>query len=90
MCRSTIGRCIAAIDPSRTCPRDVADEGSLAPRISLAEIDEGLGMAQGRMKKKVLAAAEAVRGGIGRVVFADARVEAPITRALAGAGTVIA
>jgi [amino group carrier protein]-L-2-aminoadipate 6-kinase len=70
--------------------RDVADEGSLVPRISMAEIDEGLGMAQGRMKKKVLAAAEAVRGGIGRVVFADARVEAPITRALAGAGTVIA
>jgi acetylglutamate/LysW-gamma-L-alpha-aminoadipate kinase len=42
------------------------------------------------MKKKVLAAAEAVRGGIGRVVFADARIEQPIRRALAGAGTVIA
>jgi acetylglutamate/LysW-gamma-L-alpha-aminoadipate kinase len=70
--------------------RDVNDEGSLVPRFDVANLDEGLAMAQGRMKKKVLAAAEAVRGGIGRVVFADARVEAPITRALAGAGTVIA
>lgn len=69
--------------------RDVSDEGSLVSHISLGEIDQGLEMAQGRMKKKVLAAAEAVRGGIGRVVFADARVEAPITRALAGAGTII-
>jgi acetylglutamate/LysW-gamma-L-alpha-aminoadipate kinase len=70
--------------------RDVNDESSLAPRFEVAKLDEGLEMAQGRMKKKVLAAAEAVRGGIGRVIFADARVEQPITRALAGAGTVIA
>ena len=69
--------------------RDVDDESSLIPRISLDGIEEGLGVAQGRMKKKVLAAAEAVRGGIGRVVFADARIENPIQRALAGAGTVI-
>jgi acetylglutamate/LysW-gamma-L-alpha-aminoadipate kinase len=69
--------------------RDVADETSLVERIRLSDLDAGLEMAQGRMKKKVLSAAEAVRGGIGRVVFADARVEQPITRALAGAGTVI-
>ena len=69
--------------------RDVNDESSLIPHISLDGIEEGLGVAQGRMKKKVLAAAEAVRGGIGRVVFADARVERPIQRALAGAGTII-
>jgi acetylglutamate/LysW-gamma-L-alpha-aminoadipate kinase len=69
--------------------RDVNDESSLIEHISLDGIEEGLGFAQGRMKKKVLAAAEAVRGGIGRVVFADARVEQPITKALAGAGTII-
>jgi [amino group carrier protein]-L-2-aminoadipate 6-kinase len=69
--------------------RDVADEGSLIERVTVDDIDASLGVAQGRMKKKVLSAAEAVRGGIGRVVFADARVAQPITRALAGAGTVI-
>jgi acetylglutamate/LysW-gamma-L-alpha-aminoadipate kinase len=69
--------------------RDVNDEASLIPRIGLDTIDESLGFAQGRMKKKVLAAAEAIRGGIGRVVFADARIEHPITRALEGAGTII-
>jgi acetylglutamate/LysW-gamma-L-alpha-aminoadipate kinase len=70
--------------------RDVNDEASLIPRFSVRDdLEASLAAAQGRMKKKVLAAAEAVRGGIGRVVFADARVEGPITRALAGAGTTI-
>ena len=41
------------------------------------------------MKRKVMGAVEAVKGGVGRVVFADARVEAPIRRARSGEGTVI-
>ena len=68
---------------------DVNDESSLIERISLADEEQAMAMAQGRMKKKVLAAAAAVRGGIGRVIFADARVEHPVSRALAGAGTII-
>ena len=41
------------------------------------------------MKKKVMGAAEALEQGVGRVVFADGRVDRPVSRALAGEGTVI-
>jgi acetylglutamate/LysW-gamma-L-alpha-aminoadipate kinase len=55
------------------------------------ETDEAaLSMAQGRMKKKVLSAFNALKGGVGQVVFADARVAEPVQRALRGEGTVIA
>lgn len=71
---------------------DVNDEGSLVRHIPFAgETDDAaLTMAQGRMKKKVLSAFSALRGGVGRVVFADARVREPVQRALRGEGTVIA
>ncbi len=65
------------------------DEGSLIPKIPAAQVEEFMRFAEGRMKKKVLGAAEAVRAGVRRVVFADARVDRPITRALAGQGTAI-
>lgn len=70
---------------------DVNDETSLVQHIPFdGETDDNaLAMAQGRMKKKVLSAFEALRGGVGRVVFADARVKEPIQRALRGDGTVI-
>jgi [amino group carrier protein]-L-2-aminoadipate 6-kinase len=68
---------------------DVNDESSLVRTISLANMAEADAMAQGRMKKKVQAAQDAVERGVGRVIFADARIEQPITRALAGAGTTI-
>ncbi len=70
---------------------DVKDESSLVRHIPFAgETDEeALTMAQGRMKKKVLSAFEALRGGVGKVVFADARIAEPIQRALRGEGTVI-
>jgi acetylglutamate/LysW-gamma-L-alpha-aminoadipate kinase len=42
------------------------------------------------MKKKVMGAVEAIGEGVGKVIFADGRVDAPITKALAGAGTHIA
>lgn len=68
---------------------DVRDEGSLVASISLANMAEADAMAQGRMKKKVGAAQDAIERGVGRVIFADARIERPISRALAGAGTTI-
>jgi acetylglutamate/LysW-gamma-L-alpha-aminoadipate kinase len=43
--------------------------------------------AEGRMKKKVMGAVEAIAEGVGKVIFADGRVDAPISKALAGAGT---
>jgi len=71
---------------------DVNDEASLVRHIPFAgETDEAaLSMAQGRMKKKVLSAFNALKGGVGHVVFADARVAEPVQRALRGEGTVIA
>ena len=45
--------------------------------------------AEGRMRIKVLGAMEAIEQGVGRVVFGDARIEAPVRAALAGRGTVI-
>lgn len=53
------------------------------------EDPEYLALAQGRMKRKVMGAVEAVKGGVKRVVFADGRVENPIRRALSGEGTVV-
>ncbi len=69
--------------------RDFPDETSLIPSIPAANVEDYLEFAQGRMKKKVLGAAEAVRGGVGRVIFGDARVAEPIRKALGGAGTVV-
>jgi acetylglutamate/LysW-gamma-L-alpha-aminoadipate kinase len=41
------------------------------------------------MVVKVEAAIGAINRGVGRVVFADARVEQAVTKALAGEGTVV-
>ena len=41
------------------------------------------------MKVKVESALNAIDRGIGNVIFADGRVESPVSRALAGAGTII-
>ncbi len=69
--------------------RAFPDESTLIPRIERAAVEEFLPIAQGRMKKKVLGAAEALAGGVGRVVLGDARSAQPVSRALAGEGTVI-
>jgi len=69
--------------------RAFPDESTLITSIARAEVEEFLPVAQGRMKKKVLGAAEALSGGVGRVILGDARSAQPISRALAGQGTVI-
>jgi acetylglutamate/LysW-gamma-L-alpha-aminoadipate kinase len=70
--------------------RAFPDESSLIANVRRAQIDEVEQLAQGRMKKKVMGAGEALRDGVGRVIIGDARVERPISRALAGEGTVFA
>ena len=71
--------------------RNFPDESSLISRVPLGRAEEYMERyAQGRMKKKVLGAIEALQKGAGRVIIADGRVEHPISRALAGHGTVIA
>jgi acetylglutamate/LysW-gamma-L-alpha-aminoadipate kinase len=69
--------------------RDFPDEASLITHIPRAEIETFLVYAEGRMKKKILGASEALAEGVGRVVLADARVPQPISAALSGHGTTI-
>ena len=70
--------------------RDVSDEGTLIPHVPLAQAEEYINLyAQGRMKRKLLGAIEALRDGVGRVVIADGRVAQPVRLALDGQGTVI-
>lgn len=70
--------------------RNVQDEDTIIRRIPLDRAPEHMERyAQGRMKKKLLGAIEALQQGIGRAVIADGRVERPVQRALAGEGTVI-
>jgi acetylglutamate/LysW-gamma-L-alpha-aminoadipate kinase len=66
------------------------DESSLLTSVPASGIEAATGMAQGRMKKKVLAAGEALAGGVSRVIIADARTQRPVSVALEGAGTVFA
>jgi len=70
--------------------RHFPDETTLIPRIERTRAEEAMAFAEGRMRKKVLGAVEALAAGVGRVIFADGRVEAPIRAALDGRGTVIA
>lgn len=65
------------------------DESTLIRHLPQAKLPAALEMAQGRMKKKILGAEEALRGGVGRVIISDGRVEKPISAALAGSGTII-
>ena len=65
------------------------DESTLIRSLPQAKLPAALEMAQGRMKKKILGAEEALKGGVGKVLIADGRVEKPVSNALSGNGTVI-
>ena len=67
--------------------RDVGDPASLVGEIPRARLDEFAGFAQGRFKKKMLGAAEALGLGVREIVFATANAEGPVQAALAGGGT---
>jgi acetylglutamate/LysW-gamma-L-alpha-aminoadipate kinase len=67
--------------------RSHPDESTLITEIPRAQADRFMGFAEGRMKKKVMGAVEAIGEGVKKVIFADGRVAEPISRALAGAGT---
>jgi [amino group carrier protein]-L-2-aminoadipate 6-kinase len=69
--------------------RDVGDPASLIPRVRREELDQVLPLARGRMRKKLLAAREALEGGVPRVVIALSTGPQPVTAALGGGGTVI-
>lgn len=69
--------------------RSFPDESTLISKVAKANIESALAFAEGRMKKKVLGASEALKLGVARVVFADGRISQPVQRAMAGYGTVI-
>jgi acetylglutamate/LysW-gamma-L-alpha-aminoadipate kinase len=69
---------------------DFPDEASLIEKIDEEELEKiARTAAQGRMRIKLLAAREALDGGVSHVLLGDARCASPITRALTGQGTVI-
>lgn len=69
--------------------RDFPDESTLITGLRRTQLEEALGYAAGRMKKKILGAGEALEGGVKQVIIADGRIVNPITNALAGKGTLI-
>ncbi len=68
--------------------RNVHDPTTLIRSVDQSELDEVMDFAQGRMKKKVLGAKEALAAGVRRVIIGDGRRARPISDALAGEGTV--
>ena len=68
---------------------DRFDESSLIREVDASNPEAALESAAGRMVVKVESAIKAVERGVGKVVFADARIAAPISKALAGEGTVV-
>lgn len=68
--------------------RSLTDPSSLVRNVPKSELDSVLPLAAGRMRKKVLAARDALAGGVGRVVIGSSSGDAPVARALAGEGTV--
>ena len=69
--------------------KNYPDESTLIRQLPQGQLTAASAAAQGRMKKKVLGAEEALKGGVGRVIIADGRIQNPISNALAGNGTVI-
>lgn len=69
--------------------RDVDDPASLVRRVCRDGLEEATAFARGRFRKKMLGVAEALAGGVRRVVLASAGGDAPLSAALAGEGTVV-
>lgn len=69
--------------------RNYPDESSLISHIDKHRVEQSIDFAEGRMKKKVLGASEALSLGVRKVIFADGRVEQPLHHAIAGGGTTI-
>jgi acetylglutamate/LysW-gamma-L-alpha-aminoadipate kinase len=70
--------------------RSFPDESTVIPYIERRDVDAALNLAEGRMKKKVLGAMEALDRGVEKIIFADGRVDHPLLGALDGKGTIIA
>lgn len=69
--------------------RSFPDESTLIREIPRLRAEDFMQYAEGRMKKKVMGAVEAIGEGVRKVIFADGRCDSPVTAALAGGGTQI-
>ncbi|MBI9051342.1 MAG: [LysW]-aminoadipate kinase [Anaerolineaceae bacterium] len=68
--------------------RNFPDPASLIAKVAYNEIDAMINLVEGRMKKKVLGAKEALDGGVKQVIIADGSTQdKPLVQALAGHGT---
>lgn len=67
--------------------RSMSDSDSFIPQVRASQIDDAMNWAQGRMKRKVLGAQEALENGVSRVIIGDGRSTNPVSLALAGEGT---
>ena len=70
--------------------REPSNPFTLIPEVPRAQLRTFMDFAYGRMKKKLIAAREALEGGVARVVIASSQQPDPVERALEGMGTVIA
>jgi [amino group carrier protein]-L-2-aminoadipate 6-kinase len=57
------------------------------PKMNSGEIDERMKKATGGMKRKLVAAREALAGGVGEVIIANGMANAPLSAAISGRGT---
>ena len=57
--------------------RSFPDELTLIHSLPVAQLAEAMQYAEGRMKKKILGAEEAVRGGVGRVIISGGHGSGP-------------
>jgi len=69
--------------------KDFSDQTSVIKEINKENLADYYEFAQGRMKKKLMGAGEALALGVKEVYLSDGRIEQPIAKALKGEGTVI-
>ncbi len=69
--------------------REPSDPSSLIPHVPRERLEFFMNFAYGRMRKKLIAAKEALEAGVGRVVIASSQMADPVERALDGQGTVV-
>ncbi len=69
--------------------RTLTDPASVVKTIAYSELGQYDPLITGRMKLKIIAASEALAGGVPRVLLGDGRVPQPVHQALAGHGTTI-
>jgi acetylglutamate/LysW-gamma-L-alpha-aminoadipate kinase len=67
--------------------RSFPDESTFVSHIDRRDLERASEWAQGRMKRKVLGAQEALEAGVHRVIISDGRIDNPVTEALTGHGT---